>query len=936
LTDDTIAALLGRRLDSAAAKVVARHIEQCADCERLVAEAARAMSLGSRGRDPAWSDTRSTAASGDRAIGSTSAAPPDDLEPGAPPLPPGTAVGRYVVVECIGAGGMGVVYLARDPELGRRVALKLVRADGASSPSSSGRARLLREAQAMAQLSHPNVITVHDVGTFSDGVFLAMELIEGGTLADWFRGKERSWREVVDILRRAGDGLAAAHAAGFVHRDFKPDNVLVGDDGRVRVTDFGLARSAEARDASGLAETRPADLLASMTRTGTLLGTPAYMAPEQLAGAPADVRSDVFSFCATFYEALYGVRPYQGSTLNELRDAIAKGSMHRGASATRVPAWLRRLVVRGLRSDPDARPQGVRALFDAIDARLARGRKRSVLGVVVGIACMAAAFATLGAIRARMRARPSSPPVAAPSPTRMTDVPAPASANAAAVAAYQSGVQKLHDRDPTAEFDLARAAELDPSLYAAHLRYALVTFQFVAREARAHLARAVAGRRSLSERDRLLLAAAQAWMQSESSDAQAFARVADEAHERFPLDAELAYWAAVAHSEAGDRAGAILRADRALALDPAFGAVYELKSIELAYAGDLDAALATTQECALRAPNAMGCLGTQIYFDADVGNCRRLEQTSRQLLARDPETPHYKWLASAAYAQGESLETVREMLRQHDQTTSTDERPYMELLDAWVLDVLSGDFVAARTHARELEQRVVSERDETWHARAAFMSIETDVESGRATEAGRRVTQFLNRKYAWMSGPVIDYSLMRDPTPRMLLAERQAGLLAPAAFEFERERWATDHLDRASARYRPFVWLYGYAAVAETAEDAAKALAEQPRFGAIPWFQMVGLPEASVGSTYLLAGRTDEALPWLERASRSCLAVFNPVEHTRVHVALGQALAALCRRDEACAAYGIVLTRWGRARPRSVTAEKARTLAGALECPAFR
>src|SRR5215831_3352685 len=156
------------------------------------------------------------------------------------------APGRYKLVEKLGVGGMGVVYLAEDPQLGRKVAIKLVDPKASGTVSvSDGRARLLREAQALAQLSHPNVIAVHDVGTCADQVFIAMEYVEGSTLSQWLAGRKRTWREVLSTFAQAGRGLAAAHAAGIVHRDFKPDNVLVGNDGRVRVLDFGLARPAQ-------------------------------------------------------------------------------------------------------------------------------------------------------------------------------------------------------------------------------------------------------------------------------------------------------------------------------------------------------------------------------------------------------------------------------------------------------------------------------------------------------------------------------------------------------------------------------------------------------------------------------------------------------------------------------------------------------------------
>src|SRR4051812_8285324 len=165
-------------------------------------------------------------------------------------LSPGATIGRYVVLDELGAGGMGVVYKAYDPELERPIALKLLHEEGRSG---AFRERLLREAQALARLSHPHVVAIHDVGTFGESVFIAMEFVEGKTLRQWLQAEPRSRRAILDIFLAAGEGLAAAHAAGLIHRDFKPDNVMVGDDGRVRVFDFGLARAADSAAASSSA-----------------------------------------------------------------------------------------------------------------------------------------------------------------------------------------------------------------------------------------------------------------------------------------------------------------------------------------------------------------------------------------------------------------------------------------------------------------------------------------------------------------------------------------------------------------------------------------------------------------------------------------------------------------------------------------------------------
>ncbi len=300
----------------------------------------------------------------------------------------GTRLSRYVVQERIGQGAMGEVYAAHDPELDRRVALKLLRPEGRHLEEL--RLRLLREAQALARLAHPHVVTVHDVGVEDGCVFLALELVEGTSLAEWL-GTPRPWQEVLRVFVDAGRGLAAAHAAGLVHRDFKPGNVLVGRDGRVRVTDFGLARPSHRsqRDWSLPPDTAagtvpPAD--SPLTHSGALLGTPAYMAPEQLEGQGVDARSDQFSFCVALYEALHGVRPFEGQNLEALGRAAREGRIRPPERDSRVPARIRQAVLRGLRARPEERFATMEALLAELSPRARR--VRAWVGASVAAACL--------------------------------------------------------------------------------------------------------------------------------------------------------------------------------------------------------------------------------------------------------------------------------------------------------------------------------------------------------------------------------------------------------------------------------------------------------------------------------------------------------------------------------------------------------------------
>jgi serine/threonine protein kinase len=282
----------------------------------------------------------------------------------------GHRIGRYIVVDTIGAGAMGTVYAAYDPELARTVALKVVKPH--AERRLGLRMRLLREAQAMARVVHPNVVPIFDVGEHGDRLYLAMERIDGTSLRRW-KG-DTSVDAVLDVLVQAGQGLAAAHREGLVHRDFKPENVLVAADGRAWVTDFGLARPHVEQTAM------PGLLGVEVTHDGDRIGTPAYMAPEQRRGDPADPRSDVYAFCVVLHEALHGARPDEP------------------ASALRsVPRWLSRIIARGLADDPALRFASMDTLLAELEHH--RGRRRAWLRrAFAGVAMLGAVSFALATI----------------------------------------------------------------------------------------------------------------------------------------------------------------------------------------------------------------------------------------------------------------------------------------------------------------------------------------------------------------------------------------------------------------------------------------------------------------------------------------------------------------------------------------------------------
>jgi predicted Ser/Thr protein kinase len=280
-------------------------------------------------------------------------------------------IGRFKVLGLVGRGGFGEVYAAHDPELDRRVALKVL----AHTENRAAVASLHREALTMARLSHPNVARVFDVGDVDGHLFIAMEFVRGDTLRAWLRREQRSWSAIREVFLAAGQGLAAAHREGIVHRDFKPDNVIIDEDGRPRVIDFGLA-AATAEDTASPAQTADEDELNEVTQPSDpgRGGTPAYMAPEQHLGRQADARSDQYSFCVALYEALHGRRPFVGRTWQTLSPQVLR--VDAVTASRKVPPHLRRAVQRGLSPAPERRFPDM----DALLAELVRDNDARKLG----------------------------------------------------------------------------------------------------------------------------------------------------------------------------------------------------------------------------------------------------------------------------------------------------------------------------------------------------------------------------------------------------------------------------------------------------------------------------------------------------------------------------------------------------------------------------
>ena len=316
-------------------------------------------------------------------------------------LKEGTRIHRYQILELIGKGGMGAVYKAYDPELDRSIAIKILTVRPHEGETASRpHARLMREAQALAKLSHPNVVAVHDVGTYEKGVYIAMEYVKGKTLREWLKEEKPHQKDIIQVLSKAGKGLQAAHSEGIVHRDFKPDNVLIGDKGQVKVLDFGLARAAGADD-TAVSHEKPKSLRESsfsekllstpLTRVDALVGTTVYMGPEHFRFQALDEKTDQFSFCVTLFEALYGKRPFSGNTLEELEKNVTSGSIELPKKVD-VPKWIEEIILKGLSVKKEDRFQSMMELLEALEndpeiAKTLRRRKQLlVLAFVLGAA----------------------------------------------------------------------------------------------------------------------------------------------------------------------------------------------------------------------------------------------------------------------------------------------------------------------------------------------------------------------------------------------------------------------------------------------------------------------------------------------------------------------------------------------------------------------
>jgi serine/threonine-protein kinase len=867
-------------------------------------------------------------------------------------LHPGDKLGRYVIEAFLGEGGMGRVYRAKDEQLERRVALKLLRLDASNNEQSQARARgrLLQEARAAASIDNPHAVAIYDVGEVEGSPFISMELVDGQTLRTYVGDATVPVETRVRWLAEIAEALQAAHDRGLIHRDVKPENVMIRRDGATKVLDFGIAqqktKQAPAGAAMDLATLDPLTVGGATNQTHqSITGTPLYMAPEQLRGDPLDARTDQFAWGVLAYELLTGRVPWSGETASfTFVLTVLERPPEIPPLAEACSADVAAVVLRALAKDREERFPSMRDLAGALSGKSAarstgasRGRGRARAWIGVGVLCAVIA----GGIGIRAAMRKTRAPIAAaasalivpestsarpaPAPTKLTDLPPPSSVVPEAQAAYAAGIQLIHDASIIPGLkQLRRAADLDPSLAAAFLR--LLTYGAEVTEGNAPNSFAKARELSplLSARDQKLLTAWEpGYLATPADDAEVTKRLRALADE-MPADAELQYLIARRSNLDADTAKIYL--DRALTIDPDFALALWFRAQTRLFVGDVSGALEALDRCVAVSPSSTACRTVRALQLEAVGRCDDMEQDARAVALLAPSGRSLDLVARALMAKGAPIAAVRDALeRKWAATTDPETREDFRLDDEAHLAILAGDLSAAERFAKKAVAREVLSTSEDDHHTVVVPLIDLYVEEGRRADAARLADEFMQKRASWTPEP------LASPVPFMM------AILVDAKLRTEDERkravdeWAVQW-NTVDGPYHLQWWIYGHAVAAVTGADARDALAIAPDPLPLPHtnqFQMSNF--GANGRVLYLADRYDDALPYLRNDAASCTALVAPMQQTRAHLWLGEVLEQNGDRDGACAAYRVVIDRWGKTT--SVSAARATDKSRALACP---
>lgn len=856
----------------------------------------------------------------------------------------GSTLGRYRIVSLLGKGGMGVVYLAEDESLCREVALKVLSSDVAADMDR--RRRLLREARAAAAVSHPNIAAVYDAGEVNGLPYIAMERIQGSSLRQRMDSTRLSIEEIISIAKRMLEGLATAHEAGIIHRDLKPDNIMVDDAGHVKILDFGLAKFIKNDKKSGSSGTMSTD-------EGYILGTPSYMSLEQAAGLPVDARSDVFSFGIVLYEMVTGELPFQGTNVLKILAAIERDEpIAPSLKNPQTPPNVEYVITRCLKKDPAKRYAHARAVLEAFDNET-KPPDASVVSEPVATRrtkwpwfVAAAVGLSMGVGGVWVERRPSvalAPAtsnsvvtIAPPTPVPVTALPPSKTENAAALEAYREGLQALRDSAwPAAEAAFRQSASSDPSFASAQLRVALTALSIgmIPEHARVAFRKAVSLRADLSERDRWLLDALTFVFQRDPPNIEGARRKFQEASEHYPLDAEFFMMAHSLYFATISSAARLRAAKRCLELDPQYADCLQLEAWALEHLGRIDEALRVYDHCVAVSPAGSDCLVEKMLLHMREGQCAAMEEATRRVLTADDDPQWRRNLGMALLARGEDIEVVRGVMAQVWEKAPESQRQHIQSADEIQFAILLGRMDEAERRlldSRKQQEKNTSEVFQSEFTRSLIRYYEV---MNRRKDAAEAADAYLRGRPVWTKGIFYD-GVLSDMSLFFMARKVFGGLLSRESFVAERARWIARWEPEMDEDMKPALWFRAYVELVSTPEDAREALEAKPaQWKFVEYYGGTPTPEhAALGNMYLLAGRPAEAIPHLEKATADCGTFMQPITNTLGHHQLGMAREATGDKTGACAAYRVVLQRWGRAQPRVAAAEDARIRAKALGC----
>ncbi|HMI86605.1 MAG TPA: protein kinase [Polyangiaceae bacterium] len=840
---------------------------------------------------------------------------------------PGAVFGRYLVERRINSDGMSELFSAHDMTLGRRVVLKVLRTRSAGA--LTGTARVLMEARAVAAVSHPNIVAIHDVSEHQGLPFLVMEYLTGHTLRACVGANEPSAEQRMSWLVDAATGLQAAHRAGLIHADIKPENVMLTDEGTVKLLDFGLARAAQRGAAQPSEE---------------VIGTLAYLAPEQVRGERLDACADQFAWAVMAYEVLLGRLPWSAADALSILACI----LSEEPDFATLPPQIAPVIARAMCKEPTARFDSMDELVNALGwntpparpsldrAKWPRRRWKAGFALVL-VAGLASVALSRSATTRHQRDAP-----ALVRPTTLVSLAAASTCAPAATALYGEGLRALREanwRQALTHFE--QAYQQDASCPQVRLR--LVTssqWLWPIHRQREELGGALALRDALSERDQLLLDAWKAIVGPEAPDERAAADILQHAVSRFPDDAELVKLLAarrlyiVATRDELEQSLALAR--RATSLDSDYADAWLLQADLLARLDRADDAMAAVDRCLEVAPGSAVCRETRIRFLRKRGQCGEAAAEARRWMTWEPQQARpYYFLALSLTAQGSSRHSVEEALNMHFTRLSEDRREPVRLHHLSMVETWSGHFQNALGLAAKLEQRVSGASGSKDHLRAAMTIIETLLEIGEREQAAIAAERTYLRQQAWVKGDLIllgeEYfeSLMLA----VLLAQNR---VSPDEWRKASDQWeqsARKHMDASD------VWALRWGTLAAVGLDVTQASQERPpeSEGAPQTphraFQQ-GTIEAYRGRLLLQLGDAPHAIPLLEAAARSCQGLDGPFLSVSAYSWLAMAREQSGDLPAACAAYAVVEARWGAANTASVSARTAQQKRRELRCSA--